>query len=63
MVSVSPVESISFVILSERCVFDVDMKKALEKWSMKVGIYFFGDLLLEKFRSYRMTLFQEVPST
>ena len=29
--SVSPVESISFVISSERCVFDVDIKTALEK--------------------------------
>ena len=46
--SVSPVESISFVISSERCVFDVDIKTAFEKWPIRICINFFGELLLEK---------------
>ena len=46
MESVSPVESISFMISSERCVFDVEIKTALEKWSMSMCMYFFGELLL-----------------
>ena len=46
MESVSPVESISFMISSVCCVFNVDIKTALEKWSMSMCMYFFGELLL-----------------
>ena len=46
--AVSLVESITFVISSERCIFDVNIKTALEKWSIRMCINFFGELLLEK---------------